>query len=307
MRGVNPGRLGAPALASRAMRSVGRAEGRWLGLMLGLWVALPAQAQPYELRSNLWVDVPVTVGLGLGWGALEASKEELAPRACRWCEEDAAGRSTVNALDASARRALRWDEDHVVAARGSDLSAFVLAPLSAFGLNALAAQQAGVLENAPLDSLIVLESVAASMVLNQTAKFLFGRARPFVHALPPDERGRTQHPADNYASFYSGHSSLAFTLATASGTVASLRGYSWAPLVWGTGLTLATAAGYLRIAADRHYLTDVLVGALVGSAVGVAVPRLFHGRLEPEAGEMGQQRAGLRREAGPRLVLAWSW
>jgi hypothetical protein len=51
------------------------------------------------------------------------------------------------------------------------------------------------------------------------------------------------------------------------------------------GFTSASATGYLRIAADRHYLTDVLVGAAIGGAVGWAVPRLFDRRppSDPEA------------------------
>jgi membrane-associated phospholipid phosphatase len=32
------------------------------------------------------------------------------------------------------------------------------------------------------------------------------------------------------------------------------------------------------MAADRHYLTDVLTGAVVGGAIGYLVPVLFHGR-----------------------------
>ena len=274
-------------------------------VLLLVLAATPARAghgEAGELQSDPRVDVPVTLGLGLTWLAAEVWKEELAPAHCRWCDQDAEGRSTLNALDASARRALRWDEDHAAAARASDLTAFVLAPASALGLNALVAAQAGALEHAPEDALLVLESVAVSMVLNQAAKFTFGRERPFVQGLTPEQKARTLHPSDNYASFYSGHTSLAFTLATASGTVASMRGYAWAPLVWGTGLTLAAIAGYLRIAADRHYLTDVLVGALVGSAVGVAVPRLFHSPEEPS-----QATAASRRASGPRLVLAWSW
>ena len=42
-----------------------------------------------------------------------------------------------------------------------------------------------------------------------------------------------------------------------------------------------------------HYLTDVLAGAAVGTAMGVAVPRLLHGR-EPAASD----------PAAPRLTVA---
>ncbi len=55
-----------------------------------------------------------------------------------------------------------------------------------------------------------------------------------------------------------------------------MRGYRLASVVWATSLPMAAATGYLRIAADKHYLTDVLTGALIGSAVGFLVPFAFH-------------------------------
>jgi membrane-associated phospholipid phosphatase len=58
----------------------------------------------------------------------------------------------------------------------------------------------------------------------------------------------------------------------------TLRGDEAAPWVWAIGLTLATGVGYLRVGADAHWLTDVLAGAAVGTAIGVAVP-LFEKRL----------------------------
>ena len=44
------------------------------------------------------------------------------------------------------------------------------------------------------------------------------------------------------------------------------------------------AVAYLRIGADKHYFSDVTLGALVGSAIGIGLPMLFHGR-EDEASE----------------------
>ncbi|MDB4986374.1 MAG: phosphoesterase PA-phosphatase related, partial [Myxococcaceae bacterium] len=73
-----------------------------------------------------------------------------------------------------------------------------------------------------------------------------------------------------------GHTSFSFALAVWSATVASRRGYRWSPLVSAVVLTLATTTGYLRVAADRHYLTVVAAGAAVGSTLGIAIPYLFH-------------------------------
>jgi membrane-associated phospholipid phosphatase len=44
------------------------------------------------------------------------------------------------------------------------------------------------------------------------------------------------------------------------------------------GATLATAGavGMLRIVAQKHYVTDVLTGAAVGTASGLGIPWLLH-------------------------------
>jgi membrane-associated phospholipid phosphatase len=115
-------------------------------------------------------------------------------------------------------------------------------------------------------------------VLVKIIKYGAARERPFVHALPAEAKPHTDRPWDNNLSFYSGHTSFAFALATSAGSVATLRGYRWAPAIWAVGLVAATTVGYLRIAADRHWFTDVLTGAVAGTAVGVGVPYLFHRR-----------------------------
>jgi membrane-associated phospholipid phosphatase len=95
----------------------------------------------------------------------------------------------------------------------------------------------------------------------------------------PDARAsqrRSGADTDAYVSFYSGHSSYAFSLAVAAGTVASLRQYPGAGWVWASGLIVASATGYFRIAADKHYLSDVLVAGAGASLVGFAIPYFLH-------------------------------
>ncbi len=153
------------------------------------------------------------------------------------------------------------------------------------GLELFLARSDQLLSAVPVDLLIIAEATAAAMVLNQSVKFLIGRERPFVHALPPEQRGSVAHPSDNNLSFYSGHASFAFALTAATGTVARLRGYRYAWLVWAVGLPLAASVPLLRMAADRHYLSDVLLGSAVGGLFGVGLPTLLHGRLEPKLSE----------------------
>jgi hypothetical protein len=87
---------------------------------------------------------------------------------------------------------------------------------------------------------------------------------------------------------------MAITAATA--TIATLRGYRLAPLVWIVGTTVGLTATYLQIAADRAYFTDGVAGAAIGIGVGVLVPVLFHGRVE------GRPSAALRWLEGATLT-----
>ena len=50
--------------------------------------------------------------------------------------------------------------------------------------------------------------------------------------------------------------------------------------IWASTLSLATVTGYLRIAADKHYFTDVLVGAIIGSTVGHIAFEKLHRRYK---------------------------
>lgn len=81
----------------------------------------------------------------------------------------------------------------------------------------------------------------------------------------------------------SGHASGTFAGAAAFGTVAMLRGYPGWPWLSAAGFTSATAISYLRMAADRHWLTDVVAGAALGTGIGIAVPLLLHRKArEPD-------------------------
>jgi membrane-associated phospholipid phosphatase len=279
-----------------------RARAAALTLVASLLVASApkvARAAPGdgELEVNRTVDGGFVLVGGLAWILSESVfKRSLAPESCRWCDGD-----SLNAVDRGVRDALRWDDIHG-AQTLSNVSGFVVAPVAGLGLLALAGWQDDRARGEILDDeLVVMESVVGAALLDQGVKFLAGRERPFVRALPAGEKG---DDADNNVSFYSGHTSLTFSIAVASGTVASLRGYRAAPWIWASGLTLATATGYLRIAGDKHYFTDVLTGAVVGSFVGFAVPYWLHRRSDG-GGEAGRAAAfGAGWSAGP--VVSWS-
>jgi len=258
------------------------------------------------LSYDTATDVVITTAAGLWLVTSELSKGDLAPAACRWCDRAKDGSDALNGVDRWARRHLLW-KDTRIADVASSVLAFVVAPTTGIVTTSIAAAHDGASRDAPIDGLLVAEATLVAGGVNQITKFVAGRERPFVHYLARREDGLhdlTDAPEDDHLSFFSGHAALSFAIATSRGTVATMRDYRLAPLVWAGGLSWATAIGYLRIAADKHYLTDVLAGALVGSAIGVAVPRIFHAPIAD--GRAAGVTASAAPASGPAVVTPWA-
>ncbi len=228
-----------------------------------------------ELRRDPAISGGVTVSAFALSFAIEAAKPYIAPPRCVWCDRGPDGESTLNSVDRGVRSSLVWKEPKV-AARISDVIGLMLAPGASYGVLALVGGEAGAGVAFPVDGLVVTEASALAVAATQVIKVAAGRTRPFAHARDLDEPVPKPLSPDEHLSFPSGHTSLAMSVATASGTVATMRGYPGAPIVWATGLPLALLTGYLRIGADKHYFTDVVAGALLGAAFGVLVPVAFH-------------------------------
>lgn len=241
----------------------------------------------HELRHDLVLDASLTGAGILGVLAFELFKDTLGPRQCRWCDRHRDGDDALNAVDSLMRDTLGW-HDQVPPQRISNFTAFLLEPVGSVATLGASALSDDASKHYPLDLLLVLEAATASTLVNEIVKFSVARERPFVHVLPEEEKPKQSHFSDNNLSFYSGHTSLSFAIATASGTIASLRGYRLAPMVWSTLVPIAAFTGYLRIAGARHYFTDVLSGALLGGAIGALVPLLFHGRTGENASSPGE-------------------
>lgn len=235
-------------------------------LLVLLLLARAAQADPSERsdRVRLYHFAPVVVG-GVSYLVVEfALKQQISREGCWWCE--------APGLDARAR-ALKWDNvdrAHSI----SNVTGFVISPLFAIGgLTATTAFTDGDSRRVYDDVIPVIQAGVAAGLINEVLKIAVARQRPYARF-----KGKSvmQRPGESYTSFFSGHSALTFAMATSSGTVASLRGYGSAGVLWGGGLAIAVATSYLRIASDTHYTTDVLFGAGLGTVLGIAIPRLFH-------------------------------
>jgi len=237
-----------------------------------------AQA-PQKVRWDPRIDLPVTGTLALGLVLTEGVfKKDLAPAACRWC--------ATNTFDTAVRSVFNTSlTPSAAGVKSLDLVSYITviaAPAVAVGLQAIYAAKEGVfLDTFFVDLLIIAETVVSPMMLNQVIKFSVGRARPFTIGATPELIAQGNDPPDAYISFFSGHTLLAFSSVSAAATLARLRGYKLWWLTWAVGLPIAATTGVLRIAADKHWATDVLLGSIVGVAAGVLMPTFLHGQVGP--------------------------
>jgi len=249
-------------------------------------------SRPVELRHDLEVELPTLAGLATVVVGFRLLRDGLEPSSCRICDPTEPGR--VNTLDGWFRSELKHSDTYPVNVV-SYVLAFGLAPVSAAGLTILAAHTDHREGEDLVNVVAIAEGGFGAMLTTEVLEFSTLRMRPYVHAIEdPAERDRVIAQTGAFHSFPAGHVVETFGLAAASGVVASRRGYRLAPLVWGVGLTLGLATAYARVAADRHYFTDVLAGAAIGTVVGGGIPLLFH----PEVpGNPGATSARLTRVA----------
>ncbi len=119
-------------------------------------------------------------------------------------------------------------------------------------------------------------TVIASYAVRTVLKNTISRERPYMLAGNTDP-----YPSDTSEknqSFPSGHTLMAFSSAAFTQTVFSLK-YPDAPYktaVTATTWALAATTAILRVASGNHFVTDVLGGAAIGSALGFAGPYLSH-------------------------------
>ncbi|MFW6131242.1 MAG: phosphatase PAP2 family protein [Candidatus Aminicenantaceae bacterium] len=109
-------------------------------------------------------------------------------------------------------------------------------------------------------ALLSLESLLASGLLVWSIKFISGRARPYT-----EESYNFFHPfslKSRYNSFPSGHSSSAFAVATV------IANQSDSTLIDIFSYSLASLAAISRIHDNKHWISDVFIGSMIGYFVG---------------------------------------
>jgi len=117
----------------------------------------------------------------------------------------------------------------------------------------------------------IIEALSATFLVTNVVKNVVGRKRPSFDNYPESER------IDANKSFFSGHTSISFTLATYSslyvmdyiGNNDIFKAGKWLYL---TGShALAAYVGYTRVIDNRHFVSDVVAGGVAGSTIALLV------------------------------------
>ncbi len=132
--------------------------------------------------------------------------------------------------------------------------------------------------------LINTEAFAITGFFSFLSNATIRRQRPYVRecgAGKPDPVFPDCDVAGQSEGFYSGHTAIAFT-----GAALTCMHHANLPLYGDNGvggavacvtlMTGATVGGVARLIADKHYASDVIVGAGVGLASGIIVPWLHY-------------------------------
>jgi len=158
---------------------------------------------------------------------------------------------------------------------GGTYEAYTLAAFGAYGF---------IFNNKKMKNttLLATQAYLTGAAVQSVLKFLTGRERPYItdstkvqasptfhgplYVSPRDENGKKL-----YSSFPSGHTTVAFAAATVFAM--EYKNRPWIPIF---SYSVATLIGLSRMTENKHWATDVLVGAALGYLSGRQVVNNYH-------------------------------
>lgn len=251
----------------------------------------PARAEtspgPYALGAQDYAWIPLAGAVGLG-GLIRYRDMEPADTA------NLDRRKDLWAMD-------RWAAGNhsPMAGLASDLALYPLVALPMAFTVWESAKGRQAWKGALADAVVYAEAAVISSGLDLMVRSLRIHARPLVYGsdVPAEER----LSGEASGSFYSGHSNGSFLAATYFSYTWSLRnpGSPAQPWIWAGTLGVASSVAGLRIAAGKHFLSDVLVGAAAGAGFGLLFPWLHRRERGGAVPEIGLRSSG--RQVYPEL------
>jgi membrane-associated phospholipid phosphatase len=262
-------------------------------------VAKVVDVWPRELpQAGAW-DIAATAALGVGSLVLQVTY--TAPATANW---------TGGVLfDDWVRRVLRLSSPSARAAASttSDVLLFTLITVPFIDAWLGAGVGHGRPDIAWKLTIIDAEALLATSFISLGAQHLVARARPFTTlCVHQPNAGECTDGSSQYTSFPSGHTSIAFTVALlecVNHAHLDTDRSGWNGAACPVTLIAAGVTGLLRIASDRHYASDVIVGGLLGAGIGYLVPTLHFAVVSKDSTTaiiplMGPSYAGLALSGG---------
>jgi len=223
---------------------------------------------PYEMSSR---NEYILLGSGLGLSALAYSLDsKVQPLTAN--DLAALDRNNIIGFDRSASYNYSY-----LSAAFSDLLLYTVAVSPA-----LLYLSPDVRKDAAQYTMMMAEMMMFTYSVTTIVKGAVQRIRPYAYnSSAPDD---LRIEPDSRKSFFSGHASFTFASAMfLSETFSAYNpGSEYKGYVRAGALLLAATTSYLRYASGKHFPTDILTGAVVGSAIGYYVPQLHKKETETQ-------------------------
>ena len=146
-------------------------------------------------------------------------------------------------------------------------------------------------------TMINWQTLGLAGLVTRITQYSTGRARPEVYGCS-EEPGASFPCRPEGPGFFAGHVSMTSAgagLACAHHAAMPIYGENAAGAITCAVLSAsAVTVGIMRMMADRHWISDVVVGHLVGGGVGFGLPWLLHYQdpITPDLGSLGVKHAG---------------
>ena len=197
-----------------------------------------------------------------------------------------------NAVDLVNNHASIRNASSFITKFGGTYEVYTLAGLGAYGL---------VFKNDKIKTttLLATQAYITAGAVESVMKLLSGRTRPSAYTGtasetepnfygPFSKRAKNINGSKEYSSFPSGHTTVAFAAATVFA-----KEYSSSVFVPIIAYSAATAIGLSRITENKHWATDVLVGAALGYLSGKEVVNNYHRFAKLKAPQQNKNTAHL--------------
>ncbi len=217
--------------------------------------------------GDIWQ--PLTL-LALGEGAAALLRDTT--DRCHWCDVDAVGVDRLNKLDAWGLN-LRWGNGTGGATKTADALSWATLATSALVPAYFAGRTPEGGRFARNFAIISFAAFSAD-ALTSIVKVAAARERPYSYRLTK-AGDTTPRPGAAYRAFFSGHTSVAFAATVVGSRLMNLYPASEEGKTTGNRAvkkwvlwTSPVLTAYLRLASDKHFITDVAIGAATGYLVG---------------------------------------